>query len=611
MAGFISKLGRSRVRLRLVISLPLLVLLVSVATTVTILRITSAELSERATNHHLAVAAAMKSAAEREMEMSGEDIFGALGTQVGSHENNRQERGVRFILLRTPPAGPFRPYDPRGEITLEDQTMLLTLTGELSPPRIVRIGREDRSHLVTVFGPIENGYFLVALEPFRNMRDVGRLILLVMSAATLFTTLSLLGVALVITAPLHRLAERTKELVRQELFDPSAVDDILEKIQEPEEVAALTLALEQALNALVNLKRSIHGIIESMEGGILATDAEGRIENVNTAAREIMGLEGPLIGKHVLRIVPSPEENRAFLSILERLIDNQVSYGRTREIQFRNGRGETVQLGIATSLVPGEGGGILNAIVVMVDLTEMIELREQLRRADRMSSLGSMATKVAHEIRNPLGSVKGLGQLVLESVDKGGETYRYVERIVREVDRLSSIVEELLDYSQRRPLSFESVDINEVIKESLEIARFREGDRGPTLLQELDLSLPEVQIDRNRMLQAFLNIVVNALQAVGHNGAITVTTFEEAVSRGKRVVIEISDNGSGIEPDVLEHIFDPFYTTKENGSGLGLSIAHTIVREHQGTLEVDSKLGQGTTFRIVLPRFPRGEVISE
>ena len=107
-------------------------------------------------------------------------------------------------------------------------------------------------------------------------------------------------------------------------------------------------------------------------------------------------------------------------------------------------------------------------------------------------------------------------------------------------------------------------------------------------------------MDRNRLLQAFHNIIVNAIQAVGMEGAITVATYREERSGGARVVVEISDNGPGIPPDVLEHIFDPFYTTKENGSGLGLSIAHTIIREHQGRLEVNSKPGQGTTFRIVL-----------
>lgn len=610
MARTARKSKRSGVRLRLVVSLPVLILLVSISVTIFVSRYASGILQERALNYHIELARNLISAAEREIAETGVSLLAALGDQVGYYEQKRLEEGVRFVLFRTPPAAQFLPYDPTGEITQRNQTQLLTLTSDLATPQILDIGLQNRSHLATAHRAVENGYFLIALEPYRNIQDISRWIIRVSVIITLLTAAGLSSIAWIMTAPLHRLAGKIRELVERELLDQQEVDEILELSKEPEEVAALALALEQSLNALVNLKRSIHGIVESMEGGVLALDAEGRIRHVNSAVRQIMGLEGTLIGKPVGQIIPSPDENQVFISILDELLVEHITFGRTREIEFRNGRGETVHLGVATSLVPDQAGGILNAVVVMIDLTEMVELKERLRRADRMSSLGSMATKVAHEIRNPLGSVKGLGQLALESLEEGSEPYQYLERIVREVDRLSNIVSELLEYSQRRPLTLESADINELVKEGLEMARFRIGERGPTILQELDLTLEPQRMDRNRLLQAFHNIVVNALQAVGMDGAVTVATFVEERSGGDRVVIEISDNGPGIPPDVLEHIFDPFYTTKENGSGLGLSIAHTIVREHQGRLEVESKPGQGATFRIVLQEYRVDEVNS-
>ncbi|MFC1595303.1 nitrogen regulation protein NR(II) [Gemmatimonadota bacterium] len=610
MARTSGKPRKSGVRLRLVVSLPILILLVSISVTIFVSRYVSGVLQERALNYHIVLARSLVSGAQREMNETGENLLAALGDQVGYHEQSRLEDGVRFVLFRTPPAAPFLPYDPTGEITQRDQTQLLNLTSDLATPQILDIGIQDRRHLATAHRAIENGYYLIALEPYRNIQRISRWIIGVSAIITLLTAVALLAIAWIMTAPLHRLAERTRELAERELLDPGEVDKIIELAREPEEVAALALALEQSLNALVNLKRSIHGIVESMEGGVLALTADGRIQQVNSATRQIMGLEGTLIGKPVGQIIPSPDQNQAFISILDELLIERITFGRTREIELRNGRGEIVQLGVATSLIPDQAGGILNAVVVMVDLTEMIELKERLRRADRMSSLGSMATKVAHEIRNPLGSVKGLGQLALESLEEGSEPYQYLERIVREVDRLSNIVGELLEYSQRRPLTLESADVNAIVKEGLEMARFRLGERGPTILQELDLALQPLRMDRNRLLQAFLNIVVNALQAVGMDGAVTVATFREERSRGDRVVIEVSDNGPGIQPDVLEHIFDPFYTTKDSGSGLGLSIAHTIVREHQGRLEVESKPGQGTTFRIVLQEYRVDEVKS-
>gem|GEM_PF-1967493 len=609
MPGFLPRLSRTRVRLRLVVGLPLLILLVATAVLAyAYVRISRIQ-QDLAFDHHLALADNLAAAAQQESEESGTDLFGTLGSEVGMYARRQPGGGVRFVLVRTEPAGPIRFFDPEGAITRSDETRLLTLTSDLATPRVMPVGLDAQSHLVTAHMAVRNGFFLIAMEPFRNVRALADWALRLGAVVALMTALALLAMAWVITAPLHRLAERTRELARRELLDPKEVEEIIEKAREPEEVAALTLALEQALTALVDLKRSIHGIIEAMEGGILATDEGGRLQHINSAAREIMGLEGTLVGRPLRQIVPSPDRNKAFLAILDELLDGQVTYSRPREIQIVNGRGETLELGVATSLIPSEDGKILSSIVVLVDLTELVELQERVRKADRLSALGSMATKVAHEIRNPLGSVKGLGQLVLETEDEGSETYRYMERIVREVDRLSSIVDELLDYSQRRLLTLESVNLNEVVREGLEMARFTEGDRGPTLLQELDLSLPPVRMDRNRFLQAVLNVVVNALQAVDlEGGVVTVSTFREETSRGGQIVLEISDNGPGIPSDALDHIFDPFFTTKEGGSGLGLSIAHTIIREHEGVLEVDSKLGQGTTFRIVIPRYRWGEV---
>ncbi len=609
MAGSSRKPRRSGVRLRLVVSLPILIFLVAISVTIFVSRYATRVLQDRALNYHIELARNIIFAAERQIEETGVSLLAALGDQVGYHEQKRLEEGVRFVLFRTPPAAPFLPYDPTGEITQRDQTQLLNLTSDLATPQVLDIGLQTQRHLATAHRAIENGYYLIALEPYRNIQDISRWIITISIIITLITATALLTIAWIMTAPLHRLAKKTRELAQNELLDQKAVDEIIELSKEPEEVASLALALEQSLNALVDLKRSIHGIVESMEGGVLALDSDGCIQHVNSAARQIMGLEGTLIGKQVGQIIPSPDENQAFISILDELLVEQITFGRTREIELRNGRGETIQLGVATSLVPDQDGGILNAVVVMINLTEMIDLKDRLRRADRMSSLGSMATKVAHEIRNPLGSVKGLGQLALESLEEGSEPYQYLERIVQEVDRLSNIVGELLEYSQRRPLTLESADVNEIVKEGLEMARFRIGERGPTFLQELDLTLQPLRMDRNRLLQAFLNIVVNALQAAGTDGAVTVATFREKRSGSDRVVIEVSDNGPGIPPDVLEHIFDPFYTTKENGSGLGLSISHTIVREHQGRLEVESKLGQGATFRIVLQEYRIDEAV--
>jgi PAS domain S-box-containing protein len=609
MSGFFEALGRTRVRLRLVVSLPLFVLLSGTAAMIAMFFTIGRFETEQAQNFQLVLARNLVANAQHDAA-GGADLFGALGNQVGSHDRMISRDGVHFILMRTSPAGPYLIFDPASLVTPADQTQLLTLTADVATPRILPIGLDRERYLASAHAVGRPGYFLVALESWQSVQAPAWALLRLGAVVALLVTIGIGAAAWVITAPLHRLAERTLELARRELVDPAEVARIVERSRSPEETASLALALEEALNALVHLKRSIHGIIESIESGVLATDPAGRIQFFNSAARRILGPEGDLIGRPVHDLIPSPGENRAFLNLLAELFEEGVAYGRTREIPFRNGRGETLQLGVSTALVPDEEGRVLNHLVVFVDLTDIADLKERLRRADRLSALGSMATRVAHEIRNPLGSIKGLAQLVLEIKPDQAPIGEYMGRIVREVDRLSGIVDELLDYSQRRPLSLEWVDLNDLVHEGLEMSRFRTGARGPAFLQELEPELPRVRLDRNRFLQAVLNVVINAIQAVGSDGVVTVSTFMEKLPQGRRLVLEVADNGPGISPEALDHIFDPFYTTKENGSGLGLSIAHSVVREHEGVIQVESKIGQGTTFRILIPqsRWEGGEV---
>jgi PAS domain S-box-containing protein len=602
MATLFPNLRRARIRLRLVVSLPLLILLVGLAGIAAGYAIVMNAQRDSAFNHHLAAARSLAATAERAVNEERDDAFDALRQEVDNDHRARGGEGVRFVAVRTEQVGPLTFYDPEESLTDTDRTLLLTATESLAISQVIRLGLDGDRYLVMAHWAIQNGLYLIAIEPFRTIQKPARDLMLLGTLVTVITALGLFAAAWALTTPLHRMAEQIRVLAQQELADPSEVEEIVARSREPEETAALALALEQALNALINLKRSVHGIIESMEGGIIATDQDGLVRYVNSSARAIMGLEGQLAGRPVRQIIPSPDQNGPLLSILEELLEERLTYGRTREIEFRNGRGERMQLGASTGIVPDEEGNVLNFILTVVDLTDLVDLQNRVRQADRLSSLGSMATKVAHEIRNPLGSVKGLAQLVLESSDSGGSTYGYTERIVREVDRLSSIVDELLEYSQRRTLSLDWVDLNEVVGEGLEMAQFQSGGRGPTLRKELDLSLPRVRIDRNRFLQATLNIVLNAIQAVGSDGVVTVSTYIDESGSVPRVAVEISDNGPGIPPEVLEHILDPFYTTKENGSGLGLSIAHTIIREHEGALQVESRVGRGTTFRIVFPK---------
>jgi signal transduction histidine kinase len=218
-----------------------------------------------------------------------------------------------------------------------------------------------------------------------------------------------------------------------------------------------------------------------------------------------------------------------------------------------------------------------------------------LQRADRLASLGGIAAGVAHEIRNPLGSIKGLAQLLSEEL-KGSERAKYIDTIISEVERLNVVVENLLTLSHPDKVSMRLCNINEILHNTVELSKYYIGEKDIQILEEYDDAIPKIIVESERLYQAFLNILINAVQAIEKEGKISVRTKtgDDSIS------IELSNSNSYIRPEDMEHIFDPFYTTKEKGTGLGLAITHQIIASNKGVISVVSD-EKGTHFLISLP----------
>ncbi|HUK55953.1 MAG TPA: ATP-binding protein [Nitrospiria bacterium] len=239
------------------------------------------------------------------------------------------------------------------------------------------------------------------------------------------------------------------------------------------------------------------------------------------------------------------------------------------------------------------------------DFNQMVSklaMQEQLQRTERLAALGTLAAGVAHEIRNPLGAVKGLAQLLQESADSPSEQ-KYAETIVGEVNRLDRVVERLLRLARPASGLIEKVDLNRLVHDAVELCGYERNTKQITILQEYDPRISEILLDREAMLQAVLNVLRNAVQAIPNAGTVRVKTAVQAgpdPSRARRVSIKIANTDSTIPPDDYKRIFDPFYTTKEGGTGLGLAITHQVVTAQGGTIEVESGNGE-TVFAIELP----------
>jgi signal transduction histidine kinase len=236
---------------------------------------------------------------------------------------------------------------------------------------------------------------------------------------------------------------------------------------------------------------------------------------------------------------------------------------------------------------------------------ELKESQNTLRRADRLSSLGLLTAGLAHEIRNPLVAIRTFTQLLPERYNDAEFREGFQGLALKEVDRICGLINDLLSFARPSRPNVAEENMNDVVDGIARILETEAKEKGVEITKDFAPNLPKVWIDREQLKQVFMNLIFNAIQAMKEGGSIfistRVTSRNDAEHSGQFVQVEIRDTGIGIPPENLDHIFDPFFTSKDEGNGLGLSISHQIVQEHGGHVTVESKLGVGTTFFINLP----------
>lgn len=364
--------------------------------------------------------------------------------------------------------------------------------------------------------------------------------------------------------------------------------------------------------ALENMRSYTRNVIDSMASGLISLDAEGRVVSVNPGGSAILGLErGPDAGAgsppssreraeavtagELLRV--RPEEDRAAL--------DHVLRGRKDVLELETvietDHGD-VPVALSASTLRDEEGGRTGTVVLFQDLREIESLKEAVERERHLASLGRLAAGVAHEVRNPLSSLKGFAQLFRSRFQPGSEEERYSEIMIEEVERLDRVVQELLDFARpqapdRRPTA-PNVMVEEALSLISEDAQFRKVG----IRSELGGGLPYVMVDPHQLRQALLNVLLNAMEAMDQGGRLTIrTAVTRAADRPRSVVFSVTDTGPGMTPEEIEKLFEPFYTTKPRGTGLGLTVVSRVMDQNGGRVDVTSAPGQGTTVSLVLP----------
>ena len=346
-------------------------------------------------------------------------------------------------------------------------------------------------------------------------------------------------------------------------------------------------------------------IVDSVGDGVVVLDNAGAVTLVNPAAEELAGISARQAKGGLFSEVFKGEA--ALNDMVAKTVATGMSVSDHENIVLKL-HGKLTPVGASTSPLLSSSGERIGTILLLRDLTNVRELEEAVRHADRLSSLGALAAGLAHEIKNPLGGIKGAAQLLEMEFPENEELREYIRVMLKEVQRVNLIVEELLALASPGRLKLGKVNLHRVLSDIVLLQRRADDGRALSIQQYFDPSIPPILADESLLTQLFLNLIKNAREAVGEGGVVKVTSrvlsdysMNQGERRGRMVAIDISDNGPGIAAEVLEHIFTPFFTTKSNGTGLGLAICQKIVSDHRGMIRVDSDPSRGTVFTIMLP----------
>lgn len=334
-------------------------------------------------------------------------------------------------------------------------------------------------------------------------------------------------------------------------------------------------------------------VITSLPVGLLTTDPQGRVALANETATGLLGAApGQLAGR--------PLEAAGGLDWSS--YAGELDQGRAvleRETELIDAAGGRSPVSLSASRIVNEEGLFLGNLFILRDLREIKRLQEQVRRSERLSALGNLAAGIAHEIRNPLSSIKGFATFLAGKIQSDGPDKEAAKVMIQEVDRLNRVVSELLEFARPGQPVLKPVEANAVIARALRLCGSDAAAKSVEVRFEPDTSLPPVPLDAERMTQVLLNLFLNAIQAMDRGGVLDVSA--RIKGEPARLTLRVADTGAGMAPEVVASIFNPYFTTRPSGTGLGLAIVHRVVEGHGGEIKVESRPGEGTVFTLLLP----------
>ena len=344
-----------------------------------------------------------------------------------------------------------------------------------------------------------------------------------------------------------------------------------------------------ARTSLVQVRAFSDSLVSRIPIGLVALDRDGRVTALNSVAETTLAIDSTgVTGLPAREVIPA--------ALVDALAGDAGLV--EKEILCPVADGRRIPMDVSAATLTDDDGQVFGQVILFKDLTEIRALHDELEKNRRLASVGRLAAGVAHEIRNPLSSIKGFATYFKEKYRDSDQDQEVAAILIQEVDRLNRVVGQLLEFSRPLAIHRQAVRLKPFIEEAVKLVARQSSQTGvTTTLEMVDETLAAV-MDADKMSQVMLNLFLNALDAMPGGGRLTVRVSNNG---NGWVQIQVADTGEGIDPTDQPHVFEPYFSTKNTGTGLGLAIVHNIVKAHQGDILVESRPGQGTTVQITLP----------
>jgi len=333
-------------------------------------------------------------------------------------------------------------------------------------------------------------------------------------------------------------------------------------------------------------------VVSHLPVGLIATDRSGRISFFNDAAEKITGLRRSTVeNRHPQLFLPKK------LCGLEQQLDQGFTISE-QEMECTFSENRSVPVSVSAARITNSAGDMIGQVIILRDLAEIRRLQAEIRRQEKLAAIGGLAAGVAHEIRNPLSSIKALASFFGGRFADDREAIEAARVMGQEVDRLNRSVTELLEFARPTDLKRQAVDISALVSRSLQLIQQDAANQSVDVSFTAEDPLRPAWVDPDRLAQCLLNLYLNAIQAMKNGGRLTIRINNDG---DDGVIIRVSDTGRGISPDQISQVFDPYFTTKNKGTGLGLAVVYKIIEAHDGRVTVESTPEKGTTFSLRVP----------